>query len=322
MKALVFQATLQPLVYQDMPEPEPQKGEVLVRLEAAALNRRDYWISVGQYPGLKAGVILGSDGAGWWNDQRVLINPNIDWGPEEKAQDRAYQVLGMPQNGTFAPRISVPEDRIHPIPEHLTFQEAAALPLSAMTAYRALFIKGQAEPGQKVLITGAGGGVALFAVQFAVAAGLEVYVTTGEDFKLKQAIDLGAQGGVNYRTADWPKALGTLAGMFDLIIDSAGGAAFNELVKLAQWGGRIVLYGGTLGALEKISPQLIFWRQLTLCGSTMASDKEFVEMLSFVNQHRIKPVISKVYPLSDGNSALQDMGNNHQFGKLVLEVNS
>ncbi len=320
MQALVLEAKHQPLQYKTVPDPQPAAGEVLVHLKAAALNRRDYFITQGLYPGITLPLILGSDGAGVAEGRKVIINPNINWGDNPDYQSYEYNILGLPKNGTFAEYVLVAESQLADKPAHLTWEQAAALPLAGMTAYRALFTKGRLGPGERVLITGAGGGVALFAIQFALAAGAEVYVTSGSSAKIEQAKAFGVAGGVNYHEEDWPKQLATLADSFDVILDSAGGAGFTPLLKLCKPGARVVIYGGTLGRIPEVSPQIIFWKQISIMGSTMATDEEFAQMVQFVNKQQIMPIVDSVYPLAEGQQAFAKMADNKQFGKIVLKI--
>ncbi len=320
MKALIIEAIGAPLNFRDWDDPEPGPGEVVVGLKAAALNHRDLFITQGLYPGIKTPGILGSDGAGLLDGREVVLAPGKNWGTDARVQSTGYEILGMPGLGTFAGRIAVPHAAVHPKPGHLSMTEAAALPLAGLTAYRALFTQGAFQKGHKVLVTGGGGGVALFCLQFAVAGGGEVWVTSGDDEKIDRCKGLGAQGGVNYRETDWHKGLLKAAGEFDLIIDGAGGAGFGNLLRLAKPGGRISVYGGTQGMVPNFSPQLLFWKQLTICGSTMGNDAEFADMLKLVATHRIVPVIDQVFALSAGNEALKRMDQGAQFGKIVLSI--
>ncbi|RLD20354.1 MAG: alcohol dehydrogenase, partial [Bacteroidetes bacterium] len=168
----------------------------------------------------------------------------------------------------------------------------------------------------------AGGGVALMAMQFAIAHGMEVYVTSGSNEKIQAAINLGAQGGVNYHEADWPKKLKEMSDGFDVIVDCAGGEAFAQLPKLSNPGGRIVIYGGSLGYIDKLSPQIIFWRQISILGTSMGSPTDFRNMLDFVSQHKIKPVIDSVNTFEQANEALTRLASSKQFGKIVLNIPS
>ena len=227
----------------------------------------------------------------------------------------------MPDPGTFAEYISIGAEYLAPKPVHLTFEEAAALPLAGLTAWRSLMTRGQFAAGQKVLITGIGGGVALFALQFAVAAGAsEVWVTSGSDDKIQQAITLGAKGGVNYKELRWEKDLIAKAGLFDIVIDSAGGDGFAKLIDVATPGGNIVFYGGTLGNINGIIPAKVFFKQLNIMGSTMGTPQEFKEMVAFVETHTLRPVVDKVYLLEDAELAMRRMDAGKQFGKIVLRI--
>jgi zinc-binding alcohol dehydrogenase/oxidoreductase len=329
MNAAVLHGVDQPLVLEQMEQPEPAAGEVLVRLKASALNHRDCWIQKGQYAGLRFPIVLGSDGAGlvaalgagvdrYWLGKEVIIDPSIDWGNSEAAQQKKYEVLGLPRNGCFAAYVTVPAVNLHTKPAHLNWQQAAALPLAGITAFRALFTRGRLQKNDQVLITGIGGGVALMALQWAVAAGAMVYVTSSNEAKLAKAKTLGAVGTANYTQADWHKQLLVQSGGFNLIIDSAGGDDFAKLIDLAKPGGSIVFYGGTNGTINHISPQKIFWKQLNILGSTMGSPKDFATMLSFCEQHQIIPIIDEVFPLAQAQQAFQKMAAGRQMGKLVL----
>ena len=320
MRACVLEGPDAKLVYKEVADPLPGEGEVLVNLHAAALNRRDYWITKGKYPGIRYPIILGSDGAGVCNGKKVIINPNQNWGNNPAVQDNRYTILGTPFNGTFAEKITVPKEKVVPAPAHLSDFEAAALPLAGMTAYRALITKCQPQKGEKVLVTGVGGGVALFAVQFALALGCEVYVTSGSPDKLLNAEEMGVKHGVNYKDEDWDKQLKEIAGGFDIIIDSAGGPGFSKLIDVANPAARIAMYGGTLGKIDGISPQKMFWKQISWFGSTMATDEEFHQMVDLVNKHEIVPVVDSVFPLEDAQKAIDYNGIGKQFGKVVLKI--
>ncbi|MEO7176987.1 MAG: zinc-binding dehydrogenase [Saprospiraceae bacterium] len=320
MKALVLHELHAPLRFESVPDPAQGDDIQIVKLQAASLNHRDLWITKGLYPGIILPTILGSCGCGMIGDRQVVINPNIDWGDEPKVQSAAFHILGLKTKGTFAEQIAIPTDRIHDAPVHFSAEESATLPLSGLTAYRATMVKAKIEKTDKVLISGIGGGVALFAAQFALATGAEVWATSSSISKLVMATKLGIVGTANYKDADWSKGLAAKAGLFDVIIDSAAGDGFNDLVKLAAPAARIVIYGGGAGKINQLNPQAIFWKQLNIMGSTMGNDEEFSEMLSFVNQHKIKPVIDEVFPLKEGNAALQKMQEASQFGKIVLRI--
>ena len=332
MKALVLEDVNQPLRLQELPDLKPGPGEVVVALEAAALNHRDLWIRQGQYAGLKFPIILGSDGCGRviacgpevdasWAGQSVIINPGLHWGERSQAQADGFRILGLPDNGTFAEQVCVSASQLAPKPAHLDSVHAAALPLAGLTAYRALFSRAQLQPGETVLVTGIGGGVAIFVLQYATAVGAKVFVTSGADGKLERAAQLGAAGSANYKEANWSKKLkDQVPAGFDVIIDSAGGDGFLELIELAAPGGRIAFFGATRGDPAKFPMRRVFWKQLSILGSTMGSPADFGDMLRLVNEHRITPLADRTFPLAHGNAALDAMEAAAQYGKLVLTV--
>lgn len=338
MFALQLDAVNQPAVLREVPTPQPGPGQVLVRLRAAALNHRDVWIQKGQYAGLKFPCTLGSDGAGevaalgadvaenaaqgLQVGAAVVVNPGLDWGDDPRAQGRNFRVLGMPDPGTFAEYLLVEAQCVRPKPAHLDWEAAAALPLAGVTAYRAAFARAGAQPGERVLVTGVGGGVALLAAQLAAARGAEVWVTSGQDDKLQRALALpGIRGGINYQAEHWAKTLTQQAGgPFDVVVDSAAGAAFGALLDAAAPGGRIVFYGGTLGAIPQLPPAKVFWKQLSILGSTMGSPQDFDAMLALVAEKQIAPVVDRAFPLAEGEAALRYLDQGQQFGKVVLKI--
>ncbi len=331
MKALVLNRPHEPLRFTDQPAPKPGRGEVLVALKAAALNRRDYWVTEGLYPDIRCPVILGSDGAGvvtavgrgvgsHWLGQAVIINPGYYWGDDPSAQSGDFRILGMPDNGTFAELISVPLRQIHRKPELFTWEQAGALPLAALTAFRALMRQGRLESGQTALITGIGGGVATYALQFAVAGGARALVTSSSPAKLDRAAAMGACGGLLYTEPDWADRLLSGYGPVDVVVDGAGGEGYARLIDVARPGGRIVNYGATAGAPGSLDLRKVFWKQLHLVGSTMGSPADFADMLQAVSHRGIQPVIDSVLPLARGNDAIERMKTCGQFGKLVLRI--
>lgn len=331
MKASILKGINQALVFEETSNPIPEADEVVVQVKAAALNHRDVWIQKGQYAGLTFPIILGSDGSGivssaGSNDyqhlvgKEVIINPSLNWGENPRVQAKDYIILGLPKNGCLAEEVSIPARLVHEKPSHLSFEQAAALPLAGLTGYRASMVRAGIKPGETVLVTGAGGGVALFCIQFAIAQGCRVFVTSGSDEKIEKALALGAIGGVNYKNEDWHKALLKISGGFDAIIDSACGDNFSKLVDMAKPGGRIAFYGATLGAFNSGVPAKIFWKQLDILGSTMGNDEEFKAMLDFVNKHKIVPVVDEVFSLENAEDAMRKMDEGKQFGKIVLSV--
>ncbi len=333
MKSIVLQENAdEKLVLKDSPIPELKEGEVLIKTKTAALNHRDQWCRVGMYPGLRYPSILGSDGCGVvekvadvshqsWIGKSVIINPNVNWGEDSNFQGYNYSILGMPTNGTLAEYLAVPAHRIHLKPTHLTDEQAAAIPLAGLTAFRAVFGKGGVRKDHKVLITGIGGGVALFALQFCVAMGAKVYVTSGSDEKIAKAKALGATEGFNYKTEKWYKAAQKLEPFgFHTIIDSAGGEDFGEIAKMIAPGGSMVVYGTTAGTPSPINIPRLFFSQANIKGTTMGNDQEFADMIELINYHQLVPVVSSVRPLEEGISAFDEMAAGGQFGKLVIKI--
>ena len=332
MHALVLTDKNKPILLQDRPMPVAAAGEALVKVYAAALNHRDVWIQRGLYAGLKFPIVPGSDGAGVvvkvpgggqedWVGKEVIINPSIQWGADPTHQDQhSFQILGLPEDGTFAEYVRVPVSSLVEKPAHLSFEEAAALPLAGLTAYRALFTRAQLKPKEKVLITGIGGGVALFALRFAVAAGARVYVTSSDEEKIAKAVNFGARAGVNYKKGNWVESLQEQASGFDVIVDGAAGDGMGALMNLASPGGRLVFYGATRGNPSGLEVRRIFWKQLNILGTTMGSPEDFAAMVAFVNKYSLRPVIDKIFQLAEGEIALRRMENAQQFGKIVLRV--
>ncbi len=319
MRALVLNELAYPNLT-NIANPIITADEVIVKMQAAAMNHRDVWITKGQYSNIKFPTILGTDGIGILNDEQFIINPNINWGNDERFQSKEYTILGLPKDGTFAEYLSIPNHRLHSLPTHLDAITGAALPVAGLTAYRALFKRCHLKSTDKVLITGIGGGVALMIMQMACAVGASVFVTSGDDDKIEKAIDLGAKGGVNYRNDGWSKELSTLAGGFDVILDSATGDSVVDFLKICNRGASICFYGGTLGTINGLSPQIIFFKQLNILGSTMGSDIDFVEMLQFVEKHKIVPIIDSVYTLEESDKAFEKMNCGKQFGKIVFNI--
>lgn len=305
--------------------------QALVKVHYAALNHRDQWIRVGQYAKIQLPAILGSDGCGevvdvageehkHWIGKSVIINPNIGWGDNPKVQAKTYQILGMPSHGTLAEYIVVDADRLKEKPAYLSAEQAAALPLAGLTAYNALFNKGQVQSGMNVLISGVGGGVAQFAFLFAVATGANVYVTSSKQEVLDKCAALGAKGGANYTEQDAIKNLAKSVGGFDVIIDSACGDSMNELIATLKPGGKFVFYGATRGLPKDLNMRPIFWNHLQLLGSTMGSDEDFIKMIQFCETHQVQPILDKTFGLSDAVAAFDRMKDGAQFGKIIVKI--
>lgn len=331
MKAIVLETKDQPLAWKEVTKPTLAPGEVLVKIKAAALNRRDYWITIGKYAGIKYPTILGSDGAGIvaevgsdadskWLNKEVIINPSNNWGEHAEFQGKDFTILGLPEDGTFAEYVKIKAEYLHPKPTNLTWEQAAAVPLAGLTAYRALFTKAKLHKGDKVLIIGAGSGTGTFALQWATAIGCQVFVTSGTGEKIEQAKKLGAAAGVSYKAQDWVQQLQQLVHGFDVIVDSAIGPEFDKILDLCNPGARIVSFGATAGDTPALPFRKIFWKQLQILGTTMGTREDFEDMLQLLNDHQIIPVIDEIFPLAEANRAIQKMSNSTQFGKIVLQA--
>src|SRR5688572_17000404 len=332
MRAVFFKGKDQPLVVQEIKKFKPVKDQVLVKLHNAALNHRDIWTWREQTNVTADGIILGSDGCGVIESVgedadplliglEVIINPSLEWGNNPIVQGNSFKILGYPDNGTFSDYIVISKKYVFEKPEHLTQAESATVPLSGLSAYRALFSKARLRAKEKVLITGIGGGAALWVLQFAVAYQARVYVTSGSDAKLEKAKALGAIAGFNYKDSAWlEKAIKESGGGFDIIIDSAGGDQFSKLIELALPGGRIVNFGRTAGNISNIATRLLYWKQLSIHGTTMGTRDEFLSMLDFLESRSIKPVIDKIFTLEEIEAAMTRMEQGDQFGKIVLKL--
>ncbi|HEV3163238.1 MAG TPA: zinc-binding dehydrogenase [Isosphaeraceae bacterium] len=335
MKAIILRDLGGPelLRMEEVADPAPGPDEAVVRLEAAALNHRDVWIRKGLYAGIKLPIILGSDGTGHVAavgsaadpsliGQAVVINPSLDWGPDDRVQGPSFRILGLPDNGTYAQLVKVPAANIHPRPAGLSAEKAAAIPLAGLTAFRAVVTRAQVRSGETVLVTGIGGGVSTFVLQLAKAKGARVLVTSGSDAKLARARELGADGGVNYHADDWAKQVVNLTGGEgpDVVIDSVGGATFVAATELVRPGGRIVTFGATTGPAEKVEVRRIFWKQISVLGTTMGTPREFHDMLALYSELGLEPVVDQVFPLAKAPAAHQRMEEAGQFGKIILRI--
>ena len=306
-------------IIQEIPVPNSSADSARIHLRAAALNHRDIWIKKGLYARLQFPFTPGSDGAGYWDDQPVIINPGLGWGREEAYQNNDFHILGMPTDGTFAQEVVVPRSQVYPMPEHMSFEEAAAIPLAGVTAFRATVTQGSVTSGDRVLVTGIGGGVAQWAFRFANALGADVWVTSGTEEKIDRAVSEGAQGGFNYRQENWIDDAKSTGG-FDLVIDGAAGAGCTALLKACRHGARFVIYGGTTGSIPKLNPQNLFWKQIRLQGTTMGSPSDFARMLALINEKHLTPLIDTQYALHEGAMAYQRMEEGQQMGKIILQI--
>ena len=284
-----------------------------MRLRAAALNHIDLWIRQGR-PSVPKPFILGSDGAGERMDtgERVVINPGLD--------DGAH-VLGEHRDGTNAELIALPEDYIHSIPEAMSFEEAAAFPMTFETAYRMLVAKAGLQRGEWVLAWGIGGGVALASLAIAKALGAQVVVTSSSDAKLERARELGADAVVNHADGDVAAAIKeATGGGVDVVVEHVGEATWKSSLSVAKPGGRIVVCGATSGPNPPAQLHRVWWKQLTIYGSTMGTREDFAGVLELVASGRVRPVIDEVFPLKEVRAAHERMERGEQFGKIVLRI--
>jgi zinc-binding alcohol dehydrogenase/oxidoreductase len=313
----------------DVDCPEPQAGEIRVKLRASALNHRELWIVQGQYPGMRLPCTMGCDGSGIIESlgsncsgpgvgTEVALYPGLNWGGDPDFPASDFGLLGMPGPGTIAEYICVPAENAVVKPSSLTFEEAAATGLAALTAWRALITKARLRAGERVLITGIGGGVATFALHFAVALGATVFVSSGSDETLQKARELGAAAGFNYKDPDWRKSVAKVTGGIDVVIDGAPAASYVNYARALNMGARIVVYGSTGGPQFTVNAPELFMKNLALIGSNVGNLEEFKAMLAFVEQHRLRPVIDRAFALKDASDALQYLATGHRFGKITI----
>ena len=308
------------LLYEQVDDPAPKPGEVVVELKAAGLNRRDLFVRSGIFP-FPLPLVPGSDGAGVRRDtgEEVVILPAAGWGDREDAPAEGFEFFGGPRDGTYAELIALPEENLYPKPTGLSWEEAAAFPLAALTAYRALFSRGGLRAGETVLVLGAASGVSTFAVQLAAQAGARVLVTSSSDEKIERAKELGVEAGVNYATTeDWPAAAREL-GPIDLVLDSVG-STWQQSLDCLRRGGRAVVFGGTGGTEVTLQVRPFYFGQQTLLGTQLGSPRDFEGLLRMLEDARWRPVIDSVRPLAEAESALARMQAFEHFGKLVLAI--
>jgi NADPH:quinone reductase-like Zn-dependent oxidoreductase len=339
MKALVVKEPGGPEKVGCVEREAPVAGvhDVLVRVRYAALNHLDLWVS----RGLRGGQpwILGADGAGLVEEvgqrvsgiepgQAVCLDPSLGCGRcefclrGEESLCVEFRLLGEGADGTFAELVKVPWKNVHPVPPGMSLEEAAAFPLTFVTAWRMLVPRARAVPGETVLIHGIGGGVSTAALLFCRAMGLRVIVTSGSPQKLERAAALGALAGIDYTAQDVAREARRLTGGrgVDLVVDSVGKATWPAGLAALRKGGRLVTCGATTGIDPAIDVRRVFWNQLSVIGSTMGSRGDFRDMLNFVRAAGLRPVIDRVFPLEEGPAALRYLEERRQFGKVLLRV--
>jgi NADPH:quinone reductase-like Zn-dependent oxidoreductase len=320
--------------------PKPGRGEVILKVKSAGLNHLDIWVRKGR-PGLKlafphilgcdaAGVVtgVGADVASVSVGDQVVLNPGLSCGSceycnrGEQSECLSFDIMGMNRQGTFAEYVAVPARNVHPKPAYMDFDQAGTFVLSCLTAWRMLFTRAQAGPGQTVLLHGIGGGVALWALQLAKLAGACVIVTSSSDNKLARASQIGADHTINYKAEDVAVRVKdfTSGRGVDIVIDTVGAATWPMDFSAVHRGGKIVLCGITTGAKAETNLQALYWNQLTIMGSTMGSDEDFRQMLIAVTTAKLKPIIDSIEPLENVREAMGKMETGEQFGKIVLRI--
>ena len=311
------------LRYEDAPDPEAGPGEVLVRLRAASLNHLDVWVRKG-LPSVPKPRILGADGAGVVEalgegveglspGDRVVINPGLE-------HDGRTTVVGEHFDGTHAELIALPASAIYPLPDELGFEEAAAFPLVFETAYRMLVTRAGLTAGEWVLVWGIGGGVATAALSVAKALGARVIVTSRSDEKLARAVELGADAAVPTGEAvERVKAITEGRGV-DVVVEHIGEATWPMSLQVAAQGGRVVVCGATSGPNPPAALHRIWWKQLTVYGSTMGTKQDFESVYELVRSGDARPVVDAVFPLADARAAHERLEAGEQLGKIVLSI--
>jgi zinc-binding alcohol dehydrogenase/oxidoreductase len=313
------------LAYEEFPDPTPSAGDVVVELRAAAVNRRDLLVRDPPGPAYDFALPLvpGSDGAGVLRDtgDEVVVYPGLGWGDGEEAAGPEWRILGGPDNGTYAELVQVPAENVFPKPARLSWEEAAAFPLAALTAYRALFSVGALQGGETVVVIGAGSGVSTFVIQLAAQAGARVLVTSSAREKIERARELGADEGVLYTEGDWADAVRDLTGGrgADIVVDSAG-STWKDSLRTLRRGGRAVVYGATGGPTVELDVRAVYLNWQRILGTTMGSARDFAGLLRMLEDGMWTPVVDSTRPLAEANTAHERMKRNEHFGKLVLSV--
>lgn len=324
----------------DIPEPEPGPGEVVVSVRAASLNRLDFWTLTGALGlDLEWPHVLGADAAGEISavgpgvqglrtGMKVMVNPGISCRMCERCRAGEhsecirFRILGEHLPGTFAEKVRVPEHNVYPFPAQLSWSEAASLGITFTTAYRMLFSRAGMRPGDWLLITGIGGGLALSLLQLARPIAGRIFVTSSSPQKLAKAMELGADDGIDYSSEDVGAAVRRLTGKrgVDIVADSAGGPSLESCVRALTPGGSVVIAGATSTPKAEIDLRRVFWSQASVIGSTMGSDKDVADMLRAIAGARLRPIVDRTMPLDRAADAVEHLESPDRFGKVVLEV--
>lgn len=329
MKAIYHEGvqSLEGIQFGEVEQDKMGEDEVVVKIKTAGLNHRDLFIP-NRHNESDSPLVLGSDGAGVIDavgtnvtnvkvGDEVIVNPALGWEKNSAVPPEGFEVTGFPFNGTFAEYITLPAENAVLKPKHLNWEEAGVLALSGMTAYRAMFTRGQLKAGQTVLIPGATGGAGTFLMQFAKAKGATVFVTSRSEEKRQQALKLGADKAIDSEI-DWDEQLnGEKA---DLVIESVGAATFNKSVDQLKRGGTLVAFGASAGDTVDFNLRKFFYGQFNLLGSTMASAEELHDMIDFIEKHDIKPVMDKTFKMEDFKEAFDRLDNAGMMGKIAFTL--
>ncbi|RWZ60351.1 NAD(P)-dependent alcohol dehydrogenase [Halobacillus fulvus] len=331
MKAIVHEGKdgLAGLKVQEMPVKDVGHREVKIKVFTAGMNRRDLAVVTKRHTANDPALIPGSDASGiieavgdgvtrFSIGDEVVINPGLGWQKNSDAPPEGFEIVGLPDHGTFADYYVCTEDHVEKKPEHLSFEEAGVLPLAALTAYRALFTRGKLTKGETVMLPGIGSGVLTFALKYAKAVGARVIVTSRSKQKQKDALELGADVAIDTES-DWKEAL--KEERIDLLIESIGEATFNKSLDIIRKGGTIVTFGATTDDNIQMNIRSFFYGQYNLLGSTMGSAEEFREMLAFVAEHQIKPQLDRIFTPEQYEEAFEYVRDSKNFGKIGIRFN-
>lgn len=340
MKAVIFEQHGGPEVLKlaEAPDPQIKANEVLVEVRACALNHLDVWVRSG-LPGIKIPLphILGNDVAGvvrevgelvtWVSaGDEVMLQPGVSCGHCAECLSgrdnmcRDYDIIGSGRDGGYAELVAVPGINVIPKPKNLTWEEAAALPLVTLTAWHMLVARADVQPGEDVLVHAAGSGVGSVGIQIAKLRGARVITTASSVEKLAKARELGADVGVDYTQADWPKEVRRLTNGrgVDVVFEHTGAATWPGSILSLKKGGRLVTCGATSGFDAKTDLRHVFYRHLTILGSMMGSKADLLAAMKFIESGKIRAVVDQILPLSEARKAHELMEDRAQFGKLVL----
>ncbi|SDO90178.1 zinc-binding dehydrogenase [Halobacillus sp. SY10] len=330
MRAIVHEEKegLEGLKVKEMPERQISDNEVRVKVHTAGMNRRDLAVVTKRHKADDPALIPGSDASGivetvggnvtkFQPGDEVIVNPGLGWQENSDAPPEGFEIVGLPDHGTFAEYYTCTEDHLERKPEHLSFEEAGVLPLAALTAYRALFTRGNLEAGQTVMLPGIGSGVLTFCLKYAKAIGARVIVTSRSESKQKEALNLGADLAISTEE-DWQEALASE--QVDLLIETIGNATFNKSLGVVRKGGTIVTFGSTTEDEVTFNIRQFFYGQYNLLGSTMGSAEELREMLGFISDHKIKPQLDKIFTMDQYKEAFEYIQESKNFGKIAIKV--